>query len=138
MSNESSSIYLDILRERTEPILYEDDGWFVLLAKRPCNEGHLLIIPKTKEREFFKLPSNVLCRGFEIATKFSAILSEVYQPPRVAMFIKGFTNDDHVHIHITPAFQSSDLNVDLSRHQLSREEMFVIADRLQPKINDLY
>jgi len=130
------SVYLEILATKREPILYDEADWFVIFANRPCNEGHLLLIPKIEEREFYKLPPDILQRGFEISTKLSLLLSEIYHPPRVALFIKGFTNDNHVHMHITPAYQSSDLDVNPSRHQLTQEEMFLLADKLAPFIEN--
>ena len=138
VTQQARSVYLDILLNKTEPILYEDDQWFVLFAKTPCNEGHLLVIPKIKESDFFRLPGTVLDRGFRIATQLSTLLSEVYQPPRVGVFIKGFTNDDHAHIHVTPLYDTTDMNVGPShpRPPLPVEQMWVIAKKLQAKIHE--
>ena len=130
------SVYLTILRNRSEPILYEDTEWFVLFSKTPSNEGHLMVVPKDKQARFFDLPDSVLNRGFEVATKLSRVLNEVYQPPRIAMYIKGFTVDNHAHIHVSPVYDTKDLNIDSFhvRRELSTEEMFIIADKLQGRI----
>lgn len=131
------SVYLTILRNRSEPILYEDAEWFVLFSKTPSNEGHLMVVPKDKQARFFDLPDSVLNRGFEVATKLSRVLNDVYKPPRIAMYIKGFTVDNHAHIHVSPAYDTKDLNIDSLhvRHKLSSEEMFILANKLQSRID---
>lgn len=131
----TKSIYLAILKRKSEPILYEETDWFVLLAKRPCNEGHLLIIPKQQVRKFFELPQAVLNRGFRISTLLSQMLNNTYNPPQVAFFIKGFTNDNHAHLHITPAYRSEDLDVDLTRPELETDQMYELAKKLKPAID---
>lgn len=131
---QADSIYLKILQTKSEPILYEDANWFILFAKRPCNEGHLLIIPKLQTSKFHELPFEILQGGFEIATKLSQMLDTIYRPPQVALFIKGFTNDNHAHIHISPAYASEDTDKDLSRPELSLEQMVALSQKLKPEI----
>lgn len=130
----SSSVYLDILQDRSEPVLYEEDDWFILLAKRPCNEGHMLIVPKIQTPKFYDLPEEILERGFLISSKISKMLDEMYEPPRVAFFVKGFTNDDHAHIHVTPAYKSEDLDKDLTRPELTTDQMEQISFKLEAAI----
>ncbi len=129
------SIYLKILRAKSEPILYEDADWFILFAKRPCNEGHLLIIPKLQTSKFHELPFETLQSGFKIATKLSQMLDRIYKPVQVALFIKGFTNDNHAHIHISPAYASEDTDKDQSRPELNLEQMTTLSLKLKPEIN---
>ncbi len=133
-NKEQESVYLSILYSKSEPILYESKDWFVLFAKRPCNEGHLLIIPKVKVNKFHQLSKELLKSGFEISTKLSQMLDRIYHPPQVALFIKGFTNNDHAHIHITPAYKSEDLDKDLSRPELNVSQMKKLSQKLEKEI----
>lgn len=128
------SVYIDILKNKTEPILFENEQWFVLFAKKPLNEGHLLIIPKFQVEKFYDLSDDVLCDGFRIATYLSKMLKEIYKSPQVFLFIKGFSNDDHAHIHVAPAYKSEDLNVDHRRPILTIAEMEQLSKKLKPHV----
>lgn len=131
---ESQSIYLTILESKSEPILYEERDWFVIFANKPCNEGHLLLIPKLQVADFYNLPSHTLNRGFELATKLSKVLKLIYPETRPALFIKGFTYAIHTHIHVTPAYGSADLDFDPDRPSISSEQMFQLADKFTDHI----
>ena len=134
-SNLPTSIYMHILQTNSEPILFESKNWFVLFAKQPCKEGHLLIIPKIQTPKFYDLPLDILSEGFKIATLISRVLNHIYQPPQVALFIKGFTNDDHAHIHVCPVYTSDDINRDPSRPELALGQMTKLLLKLKPEIH---
>lgn len=104
-----SSIFVRILQERSEPILYQDENWFVILSNRPINEGHLLILPKQKSARFYEIAD--IDRGFNIATQFAKILQDIYKPPLVSLFVKGFSVEHHAHIHLMPLFKREEMDV---------------------------
>lgn len=118
-------------------MLYEEEHWFVLFAKRPRNEGHLLIIPKAVSPKFYDLPNEIIQRGFQISVKLSRILDDIYGPPRVTLFVKGLTINEHSHIHLIPTYSSEDVDKDLNRPELSTEQMFKLAEKFNRYIAEI-
>lgn len=110
MSNEvKQSIFSRIFDKKLEPILFQDDNWFVILANRPINEGHLLIIPKQVSPRFYEIQD--VDRGFDIATQFAKLLQDIYEPPLVSLFVKGFSVEQHAHIHLIPLFKREEMDI---------------------------
>ena len=129
----TQTIYSKILKNRTEPILYEDESWFVILANQPINEGHLLVIPKSPSQKFYDTPH--IEKGFAVATQFAKILQKTYEPPRVSLFVKGFTVEQHAHIHILPLYSRDDMNVEKKNLKTSSiMEMEKVANKISPQI----
>lgn len=127
------SIYTKIFHEKLEPIIFHDEDWFVILANRPINEGHLLVVPKEKSLRFYEI-SNV-GRGFEIATQCAKILQKIYDPPRVSLFVKGFTIEQHAHIHVMPLYKREDMEVHVDdMKNIDTEEMKKVAAKIKSVI----
>lgn len=55
-------------------VIFEDDICMVFLDKHPLNPGHLLIIPKAHETDFWKLEESVFEHIASIGHRFSKIL----------------------------------------------------------------
>lgn len=124
------STYTKIFHEKLEPIIFHDEDWFVILANRPINEGHLLVVPKEKSLRFYEI-SNV-SRGFEIATQCAKILQKIYDPPRVSLFVKGFTIEQHAHIHVMPLYKREDMEVHVDdMKNIDTDDMKKVADKIK-------
>lgn len=104
----TESVYLKILKNKSEPIIYDNENWFIILAKEPINEGHLLVIPKKPSKKFYETPT--IDEGFKLATKFAKVLQKTYKAPRISLFIKGFSIENHAHIHVFPVYNRDDMH----------------------------
>lgn len=128
----SDSVFLQVLKEKKEPIVYEDKEWFVLLSNRPLNEGHLLVIPKKICREFVTTPH--IQDGLAIATQMGKLLKSIYSAPRIGMYIKGFSVSNHVHIHVVPLYASKDTTRSSNEiDKITIDEMQRVYEKLSRK-----
>ncbi len=97
-----------INKEIKVPIIYEDEYCFVFPDKNPIREGHILIIPKNHEPDFWKLEKNIYTHLNEKAYIFSNVLDNLYKPQKVGFGIFGF-DVNHVHIHLVPMHDRDDI-----------------------------
>lgn len=127
--NIQQSIFSRIFEEELEPILFQDENWFVILANRPINEGHLLIIPRQQSPHFYEIPT--IDRGFNLATQFAQLLQSVYKPPLVSLFVKGFSIEQHAHIHLIPLFKREEMDIPIEdMRTIGIDEMKAVAEKI--------
>lgn len=95
----------NIISHTNESILVRDFGDIcVFLDYRPIEKGHVIVVPKkcianltdTTDEEFSRLNA--------VAKYMCSVLEETYSPPKVGMFISGYEDIDHLHIHVLPLF----------------------------------
>lgn len=131
--NSRMSLYTDILEQGIEPIIYEELDWFVILANKPMNEGHLLVIPKQQVSHFQDAKN--IDRGFQIVVQLSRILQRVYECPQVCVLTKGFSVNDHAHIHVCPLYKTED-TLKHPRHmeEITLQEQKSVADKLRQHV----
>ena len=128
----NDSIFLQVLGEKKEPIVYEDSEWFVLFSNKPLNEGHLLVIPKMISQEFVTTPH--IQDGLAIATRMGQLLKSVYDAPRIGMYIKGFSVSNHMHIHVVPLYSSDDTTRSSGElNTITIDEMWRVYEKLSRK-----
>jgi histidine triad (HIT) family protein len=134
-NKQESSIFVKILQERLEPIIFQDENWFVILSNRPINEGHLLILPKQKSARFYEITD--IDRGFNIATQFAKLLQDIYKPPLVSLFVKGFSIEEHAHIHLIPLFKREEMDVRVEDMvTIDSKEMERVAAKIKQALNE--
>ncbi len=130
----NQTIYTKIFEKKLEPILFHDKDWFVILSNRPINEGHLLVVPVKPSTHFYETPN--IARGFEIATHFAKILYRVYNPKRVSLFAKGFSVEEHAHIHVHPIYKREEMNVDVADMRIiDNAEMEEVAAKIKTALS---
>jgi histidine triad (HIT) family protein len=81
--------------------VYEDNLTFAFLDKHPINPGHILVIPKKHEPDFYKLDDQYYQALMATVKKLSGLVNEKIQPKKVGLIIAGW-DMPHAHIHIIP------------------------------------
>lgn len=98
-------------RELLSEIVWENDTHIAFLDIHPKVDGHTLVVPKKNiGSDIFNIESTQYHLLLDAAKVVSAILKEKYHSKRVAMYIEGFLID-HVHIHLLPVNDASDLHL---------------------------
>jgi histidine triad (HIT) family protein len=97
----------------TAPCLavYEDDDVLAFMDHRPLNPGHVLVIPKRHEPDFYRLTPALYIHVMHTAHRLAQCLAQVYQPPKVGLFIAGF-HVPHAHVHVVPLYAMQDLTAE--------------------------
>jgi len=88
--------------------VFENDFAFAFMDKHPINPGHVLVIPKSHETDFYNL-DNEIYRGLMGAVKeLSATIKEKFNPKKVGLIAAGF-DVPHTHVHIVPMHDYHDI-----------------------------
>lgn len=119
--------------------VYEDELTLAFLDIHPVNPGHVLVIPKIHEPDFYKLDTELYEAVMNTTKVLSAKVDEKFTPKKVGIVIAGF-DVPHTHIHIIPMHEPNDITSQKYiegevksfkiRAHLSNEELGTIKDLL--------
>ena len=114
--------------------VFEDDVVFAFLDKHPINPGHILVIPKKHEPDFYKLDPPIYQHLMGTVRKLGRIVALTLNPKKVGLIIAGF-DVPHTHVHIVPMHQYHDITskslLEGIRANPSAEELARVAERLR-------
>lgn len=88
--------------------IYEDEKTFAFLDKHPINPGHILVVPKKHEPDFYKLDNENYVALMDIVKNLSRIVDDKMQPKKVGLIIAGW-DVPHAHVHIVPMHDYHDI-----------------------------
>lgn len=111
----------------------EDEMTFAFLDKHPINPGHILVIPKKHESDFYKLDDTYYLALMSTVKKLSSVVSEKMNPKKVGLIVAGF-DVSHTHVHIVPMHDYHDITsksmLGGKRANPTQEELTEIANIL--------
>jgi len=110
----------------------EDDHCYAFLDINPLVKGHVLVVPKMPEPEcdyIFRLDDNTLSRLMLFAKKVALAIEQSVPCKRVGVTVIGL-EVNHVHIHLVPLNQESDMYFYHKKLQLPAEEMAEVANSI--------
>src|SRR3989344_4777828 len=114
--------------------IYEDDFIFAFLDKHPINPGHILVIPKTHEPDFYNLEEADYQALMTTVKKLSKLVSEKIHPKKVGLIVAGW-DIPHTHVHIVPMQDYHDITskslIEGKRANPGDEEQEKIAEGLK-------
>lgn len=88
--------------------VYEDAFTVAFLDKHPIREGHMLVIPKTHQADFYKLDDEAYIQLMGTVKKMAALVEKTFHPHKVGLIAAGW-DVPHVHIHIVPMHDYHDI-----------------------------
>ena len=110
--------------------LYEDDKVVVVLAKRPANFGHTMVIPKQHYTIIEQIPDYVIAHIGVVVNKISMALFESMNIQGTNVFIQNGVaagqSVPHLIVHIIPRTENDGINLNWQPRQLGEEEMSTI------------
>ena len=103
----------------------------------PINPGHILVIPKEHEPDFYNMNDESYRAVFETVKKLSKIVQEKMNPKKVGLIVAGW-DVPHTHIHIVPMNDYNDVTsksiMEHNRANPSNEELKSVADILKENL----
>ncbi|BAY80646.1 histidine triad domain protein [Calothrix parasitica NIES-267] len=104
----------------------------------PIRPGHVLIVPKNHEPDFFNLPDYILLDIMQLARRIAKAQEAVFQPIKVGMLVAGF-DVSHAHLHIIPMHEYHDITskqvLEASVSRASQAQLQKIKQLLQDALN---
>ena len=123
-------------KELEHGIFFEDEKCFAIPDKHPVNSGHILLISKVHESDFWNLDKEIFKHLASVAQHLSEVLIEEYKVPKIDFIISGF-QIPHTHIHLIPVNRDMDLfgsYVPKNRITLNEIEIEEIKNKIKSKL----
>ncbi len=103
--------------------VYEDEDHLAFLTIQPINPGHTLVIPKKHISYIFDMDDKDLCQLMVVSKKVARVLKKAFSPRtgKIGVMVAG-GEVPHVHIHLVPMDDESDLTFARQRSNVPLEE----------------
>jgi len=111
----------------------EDENYFAFLDINPLAEGHTLVIPKKEVDYIFDLDNETLSGLTLFSKKVAIAIEKVIKCERIGIAVIGI-EVPHVHIHLIPINNISDINFARAKLKLTKEKFEEIAEKIKNKI----
>ena len=122
-----TSIFTKIVNREIESfIVDEDNDNLAFLDIAPLAKGHVLVIPKKGTDYIFDLDKIEYLSLWKFTQKVAIAMKKVLPCNRIGVSVIGF-EVPHVHIHLVPINNISDLNFENKKLNLTSAEMKKIA-----------
>lgn len=118
--------------------IYEDDNTFAFLDIHPINSGHVLVVPKKHEPEFYNLDDSTYQALMQTVKNISSIVQVKMNPVRTGLFIAGW-DVPHTHVHVVPMHDHQDITskriLEGGLADPSNDELAEVAKRIRTNAN---
>ena len=105
----STCPFCRIIADQSHPsIVLQNALAAAFLDIRPIRPGHVLIVPKRHEADFWTLSKDEQDAIMDLANRLAAAQRELFNPKKVGMFVAGF-DVPHAHLHVLPLHEASDV-----------------------------
>ena len=129
-----TSIFTKIVNREIESfIVDEDNDNLAFLDIAPLAKGHILVIPKKETDYIFDLDTIEYLSLWNFTQKVATAMKKVLPCDRIGVSVIGF-EVPHVHIHLVPINNISDLNFENKKLNLNSAEMKKIAQLITSAI----
>ena len=129
-----TSIFTKIVNREIESfIVDEDNDNLAFLDIAPLAKGHILVIPKKETDYIFDLDTIEYLSLWNFTQKVAIAMKKVLPCDRIGVSVIGF-EVPHVHIHLVPINNISDLNFENKKLNLTSAEMKKIAQLITSAI----
>lgn len=123
-----ASIFTKIInKEIPAHIIAEDDRFIAFLDVQPLAKGHALVVPKIEVDYIFDMEDDLLADLNLFAKKVAVQLKKALPCKKIGVAVIGL-EVPHVHIHLIPMNQVSDMDFSKEKLSLSSEEMIKIKE----------
>ncbi len=111
----------------------EDEFHLAFLDIYPLAYGHVLVIPKKQIDYIFDMDYDEYLSLFRFAKKVAKAMDDVIFCERIGIAVIGL-EVPHVHIHLVPLNNVSDINFEKDKLNFSKEKMDDIAHKIRASI----
>ena len=111
----------------------EDENHLAFLDVFPLAKGHVLVIPKKETDYIFDINSDDYLALWQFSQKVAKAMDKVIPCKRIGVAVIGL-EVPHVHIHLVPINNVSDINFERPKLKLSDEQMNEVAQKISAAI----
>ncbi len=107
----------------------ESEKFIAFLDINPVKKGHTLVVPKTEIDKLFDLPDEFLKELLVFAKPIAQAIEKAFPCNRVSIITVGL-DVPHAHVHLIPMDRTSDMNLQNTKLNFSKEEFTGIKDKI--------
>ena len=111
----------------------ENKNFLAFLDIFPLVRGHVLVIPKKEIDYLFDISSDEYGELWKFAQQVAKAMKKVIDCKRIGVAVIGL-EVPHVHIHLVPLNNVSDINFERPKLSFSDEEMNEVAQKIRKAI----
>lgn len=116
--------------------VWRDDRAVAFLTIHPIRPGHTLVVPRAEIDHWLDLEPALLQHLTDVARKVGQGIQAAWQPTKVGLMLAGL-EVPHVHFHLVPIDDLSDLNFARQDPNPRAEDLDRAADTLRQTLRDL-
>lgn len=109
--------------------VYLDDVCGAFLSIAPLQAGHTLVVPRHEVDHWLDLPAEELAHCMEVARKIGQAQMQAFKARKIGMMVAGL-EVPHVHIHVVPMQDESDLDFAKAK-EVPQEELAAAAEAIK-------
>ncbi len=91
-------------------LVYEDDLCVALLSGTPIRPGHTLVVPREEIEHWVDLPPALMTHLMQVAQRVGAAIQRCFPCKKIGLISAGIVVP-HVHLHLTPIDDLSDMDL---------------------------
>ena len=111
----------------------EEENYLAFLDAFPLTYGHVLVIPKKETDYLFNLNSDEYLGLWNFSKKIATAMDKVIVCKRIGVAVIGL-EVPHVHIHLVPINNVSDINFERTKLKFADEQMNEVAQKISAAI----
>lgn len=100
----------------------EDEFFYAFLDIHPMVRGHVLIVPRQEEDEFFQLDPATLSKWLPFAQPLAKAIELAFPCNRCGISVMGL-EVPHAHMHLVPINSADDLNFTRKKLAVTQEQL---------------
>ncbi len=125
-----ASIFTRIIQgEIPGHFVHEDEQCVVIMTIQPMKPGHVLVIPREEVDHWDALPEPLYQHLMSVSRRMAKAIKQVFPCKRVGMLVVGL-EVPHVHIHLTPLDEMSDIQV-VDLPMADQDDLAAAAEKLR-------
>lgn len=125
------SVFTKIMQgELPAHVVFQDDLCMAFLSIDPLQPGHTLVVPRKEIEHWLNLPESLACHLVNVSKKIGKAIEANFPCRRIGLVIAGL-EVPHVHLHVVPIQEATDLSFDLVRSKPASEDLHKNAERLR-------
>lgn len=132
-----SSVFSRIIRgELPGVFVWKDAHSVAFLSINPMAFGHTLVVPRLEIDHWIDADPALVRHLFDVTHILGLALNQAFQPERVGVIIAGY-EVPHLHIHVIPTNEMSELSFANAAPSVSRSELDKAAGRIGEALKSL-
>ncbi|WP_436758129.1 HIT family protein [Streptosporangium sp. V21-05] len=132
-----SSVFSQIIKgELPAYVIWREDDVVAFLTIAPLRPGHVLVVPRQEIDLWTEAEPELLNGLMAVAQAVGRAQQRAWGAPRAGLAIAGF-EIPHLHVHVTPIWDMSDLDLTNVDHEPNQSALADSAGRLRAALREL-